>query len=87
MKAFHRTKHIHENEALPGVRGNRVKGAFISGKQGQILRGSGKQKQNWGTEGTHFQFCLEQGNKPIYFRGTREQIVSHWEGLENGSEL
>ena len=39
-------------EALPGVLGNRGKGAFISGEQGnkgQILRGTGEQRQFCGT--------------------------------------
>ena len=40
------------NEALPGVLGNRGKRVFISGEQwnkGQILRGTGEQRQYWGT--------------------------------------
>ena len=52
--------------------------AFISGEQGnkgQILRGTGEQRQYWGTGNIESNFLIfgEQGNKPIYFRGTREQ--------------
>ena len=39
-------------EALSGDLGNRGKRVFISGEQGnkgQILRGTGKQRQYWGT--------------------------------------
>ena len=39
-------------EALQGVLGNRGKGVFISGEQGnkgQILRRTGEQRQYWGT--------------------------------------
>ena len=55
-------------EALPGVLGNRGTSQFISGERGnkgQILRGTGEQRQYWGT-----------GNirKQIFdFRGTGEQ--------------
>ena len=65
-----------ENEALPGVLGNRGNRAFISGEQGnkgQILRGTGEQRQYWGTRnikkhifdfwGTGEQANLFQGNK------------------------
>ena len=65
-----------EIEALPGVWGNRGKRAFISGEQGnkaQILRGTGEQRQYWGTGnirkqvfdfwGTGEQADLFQGNK------------------------
>ena len=40
------------NEAFPGVLGNRGKRVFISGEQGykgQILSGTGEQRQYWGT--------------------------------------
>ena len=63
-------------EALPGVLGNRGTRAFISGEQGnkgQILRGTGEQRQYWGTGnirkqifdfwGTGEQANLFQGNK------------------------
>ena len=51
--------------------------AFISGElgnKGQILRGTGEQRQYWGTGNKENKFSIlgEQGNKPIYFRGTRE---------------
>ena len=65
------------SEALPGVLGNREKRAFISGEhgnKGQILRGTGEQIQYWGTGNTRKQIFEEQGKKPIYFRGTREQV-------------
>ena len=64
------------SEALPGVLGNRGKRVFISGEQGnkgQILRGTGEQRQHWGTGnirkqifdfgGTGEQANLFQGNK------------------------
>ena len=59
-------------EALPRVLGNRGKGVFISGEQGnknQILRGTGEQRQYCGTGNirkTNFRFL---GN-----RGTRQFI-------------
>ena len=62
-------------EALPGVLGNRGTSQFISGEQGnngQILRGTGEQRQYWGTGnirkqifdfwGTGEQANLFQGN-------------------------
>ena len=68
-------------EALPGVLGNRGNRAFISGEQGnkgQILRGTGEQRQYRGTGNirkqifdfweTGEQANLFQGNKG---RGTR----------------
>ena len=72
-------------EALPGVLGNRGTRAFISGEQenkGQILRGTGEQRQYWGKGNIENKFSIfgEQGNKPIFFRGTREQVPP-WEGL------
>ena len=63
-------------EALPWVLGNRGGRVFISGEQGnkgQILRGTGEQRQYWGTGnirkqifdfwGTGEQANLFQGNK------------------------
>ena len=70
------------NEDLPGVLENRGKRVFISGEQGnkgQILRGTGEQRQYWGTGNIRKQIFLilgKLGNKPIYFRGTREQVPS-----------
>ena len=67
-----------ENEALPGVLGNRGIRLFISGEQGNKslkLKGTGEQRQFWGTgniENQNFDF-KEQGRMPIVFRGTREQ--------------
>ena len=67
---------MQRNEALPGVLGNRGKRVIISGEQGnkgQILRGTGEQRQYWGTGnirkqffdfgGTGEQANLFQGNK------------------------
>ena len=72
-------KELKNYEALPGVLGNTGSMAFISGEQGnqgQILRGTGEQTQYWGTGNTrkHILDFWGQGNKPIYFRGTREQV-------------
>ena len=71
--------------------GNRGKRVFILGEQGnkgQILRGTGEQRQYWGTENIKKQIFdfWGTGNKPIYFRGTREQIPPPptWEGLTIG---
>ena len=66
-------------EALLGVLGNRGNRAIISGEQGnkgQILRGTGEQRQYWGTGNIRKQIFdfWGTGNKPIYFRGTREQV-------------
>ena len=78
MSIFLEILDIHDIcEALPGVLGNRGTMAFISGEQGnrcQILRGTGEQRQFWGTGNIENKFSIfgEQGNKPIYFRGTRE---------------
>ena len=73
------------DEALPGVLGNRGTRSFISGEQGnkgQILRGTGEQRQYLGKGNKENKFSIfgEQGNNPIYFRGTREQVPP-WEGL------
>ena len=67
---------FQNKEALPGVLGNRGTMAVISGEQGnkgQILRGTGEQRQYWGTGnirkqifdfwGTGEQANLFQGNK------------------------
>ena len=54
--------------ALPGVFGEHRKKGFISGElgnKGQILRGTGEQRQSWKT-GT-----IKKAN--FYFWGTREQ--------------
>ena len=53
---------------------------FISGEQGnkgKIFRGTGEQRQYWGTGNIrkHIFDFWEQVNKPIYFRGTREHVT------------
>ena len=56
------------SEALPGILGNRGNRAFISweqGNKGQILRGTGEQRQYWGTENIRKQI--------FYFWGIGEQ--------------
>ena len=63
----------YDDEALPGVLGNRGNRAFISGEQGNkghILRESGEQRQYWGTGNIRKQIFdfwgqanLFQGNK------------------------
>ena len=79
----------YKNGPLSRVLGNRGTRPFISGEQGnkgQFLRGTGEQRQYWGTGNIENKFSIfgEQGNKPIYFRGTREQVpVTPWEGLKN----
>ena len=84
-------------EALPGVLENRGKNVFISGEQGnkgQIFRGTGEQRQYWGTGNIRketFDFGrigeqanLFQGNKGT---GIPLEQVSPWEGLEIESWL
>ena len=61
-----------------GFEGTGEKREFISGEQGnkgQISRGTGEQRQYWGTGNIRKQFSIfrEQGIKPIYFRGTTEK--------------
>ena len=55
-----------------GLWGTGEKGHLFQGNKGQILRGTGEQKQYWGTVNIRKQIFAfgEQGNKPIYFRGT-----------------
>ena len=83
-------------EALPGVWENKVNRAFISGEQrnkGQILRGTGEQRQYWETGNIRKQILdfWEQGNKPIYVRGTREQVSplggSHCYGVRPSHQI
>ena len=52
------------------------------GNKGQILRGTGEQRQCLGTGNIRKQIFDygEQGNKPIYFRGTRDQVPDHLGG-------
>ena len=46
------------------------------------MRGTGEQRQYWGTGNIRKQIFnfWRTGNKPIYFKGTREQATP-WEGL------
>ena len=64
-------------EALLGVLEYRRKRAFISGEQGnkgQIMSGTGEKRQYWEQGKQDFFFDLGgHGNKPIYFRATKEQ--------------
>ena len=57
---------------------------FIPGEQGTKVKFWVEQgtRQYWGTSNIRKQFSIlgEQGNKPIYFRGTRERL-SPYEGL------
>ena len=72
-------------EALPGLLGNRGKKVFISEEQGnkaQILRGTGKQRQYWGTGNIRKQIFAfwgtgEQANLFQGIKGTG----TPWEGL------
>ena len=58
-------------------------GYLFQGNKGQILRGTGEQRCYRGTGNIKNKFSIfgEQGNKPIYFMGTREQVPPPWEGL------
>ena len=79
------------SEALPGVFGNRGTRAFISGEQGnkgQILKGTGEQRQYWGTGnitkqifdfwGTGEQANLFQGNKGTCTPPGRASLLMHY---------
>ena len=71
-------------------------GFYGTGKKGIYNRGTkakfwGEQgnKDNIGKQGTYenkFSIFGEQGNKPIYFRGTREQVPP-WEGLDSKNSM
>ena len=73
-------KTYHNVEALPGVLGNRgKKGIYFrgTGEQSPTFEGNGEQRQ-YGEEGTQentFSMFVEQGNKPIFFRGTSGQVA------------
>ena len=77
-------------EALPGVLGNRGKRVFISGEEGskgQILRGTGEQRQYWGTGNIRKQIfdfwgTWEQAN---LFQGNKGTGIPPWEGLITSS--
>ena len=79
--------HIPLNiEALPGVWGNRGTMAFISGEQGnksQILRGTGEQRQYWGTGNIRKQIFdfLGTGEQANLFQGNKGTGTPRWEGL------
>ena len=67
---------ICHREALPGVLGNKGNRAFISGEQGnkgQILRGTGEQRQYWGTGNIRKQIFdfLEIGEQANLFQGNK----------------
>ena len=63
---------IHKMESLPGVLGNRGNDIYSrgTGNKGHILSGTGYK----GNIRKQFSILGEQGNKPIYFRGTRERV-------------
>ena len=66
-------------EALPGFFWKRGKRVFISGEQGnkgQILRGTGEQRQYWGTGNIRNQIFdfVGTGEQAKLFQGTREQV-------------
>ena len=74
-------------ESLPEVLGNRGTRVYFSGEQGNKgpkMRGTGEQRQFWGTgniENQDFVF-FGTGEKAIYFRGTKELVPTshprHW---------
>ena len=68
-----------QSKAHPGYWGNRRTRAFISGEQGNKglkLKGTGKQRQFWGTWniGNRDLAFGEQGSRAIYFRETRAEV-------------
>ena len=60
---------IHIMESLPGILGKRENDIYSrrTGNKGQILSETGVYKGNIGKQ---FSILVEQGNIPIYFRGT-----------------
>ena len=75
------------NEVLPGFWGNRGKGVFISGEQGnkgQILRETGEQRQYWGTGNIRKQIFdfWGKGEQAFLFQGNKG-TGTPWEGLIN----
>ena len=68
---------IHITKSLPGLLGNRGNDIYSSGRgnKGQILSGTGY-KGNIGNmeHKKKNSILLEQGNKPIYLRGTRRRF-------------
>ena len=76
------------NEGLSGVLGNRGKRVFISGEQGikgQILRGTGEQRQYWGTGNIRKQIFdfWGTGEQANLFQGNKGTGTPPWEGLVN----
>ena len=70
--------HIPINdEALQGLGGKRGIYFRETGNKDQMLRGTGEQKQNWGTGNITKYFFLfwEQGNKPINWGGQGNKPV------------
>ena len=69
---------IHIMELLPGFLGNRQNDIYSrgTGKKRSNFEWNRVQRQYWGTWNVRKQFSIlgEQGNKPIYFRGTRERL-------------
>ena len=68
---------IHIMESLPGVLGSRGNDIYSrgTGNKGKIMSGTGyKDIGEHGTYEKQFSILWEQGNKPIYFRGTRERF-------------
>ena len=62
-----------------GVRGTGVKWHLFQGNSGikAFFRKTGEQRQYWVTKQKNNNLIFaKQGNKPIYFRGTREQVQS-----------
>ena len=71
-----------------GFSGNREKGIYSEeqGNKGQILRGTGEQRQYLGTGNIRKQIFdfWGTGEQANLFRGTREQVPP-WEGLHLGT--
>ena len=56
--------------------GEQGKGHLFQGSKGQMLKGTGEQRQYLVTGNIKIKFSIlgELGNKPIYFRGTGKQV-------------
>ena len=71
-------KATNQERGPPRGLGNRGKRVFISGEQWPKFegnRGTNTIMGNREHRKTNFSIFGEQGNKPIYFRGTREQVT------------
>ena len=83
-----------KTEALPRVLGNRGIRPFISWEQGNKslkLKGTGEQRQFWGTgnvENQDFDFG-KQGKCPFFFQGNKGTGTPHphWEGRKTGKTV